>query len=152
MEDLAPRPRFDALAALLKLDDDAVGLIRGSVNHLLANLGDLAAMWDETLRSQAARQTIGVMTPEQREELQSRLASFVFRTIACVFDDDFCDYADAFARDNSVPRRLIPVALSVAYEFVARNLAEKIDDKQRLGDALSAWSRLISVLREFAQK
>jgi len=152
MDDYAPRPRFDALAAVLKLDDEAVNAIRNSVNPLLPNLSDLAAMWDETLRSKPARQVFGPMTPEQREELQSRLASFVFRTIACVFDDEFCDYADAFARDTTVPKRLIPVALSVAYEFVARNLAEKLEDKQKLADALSAWSRLISVLREFAQK
>lgn len=150
MEDLAARPRFDALAAVLKLDEEAINAIRHSVNALLPNLSDLAAMWDETLRAKAAREVFGPMTPEQREELQSRLASFVFRTIACVFDDDFCEYAQEFARDKIVPPRLIPVALSVAYEFVARNLTEKIEDKAKLAEALSAWSRLISVLREFA--
>lgn len=152
MDDYAPRLRFDQLAAVLKLDDEAINAIRGSVNLLLANLGELAGMWDETLRAEPAQLTIGRMSADQREELQSRLASFVFRTISCVFDDEYCEYAQDFARDQAVPVRLIPVALSVAFEFVARNLVERIDDRARLAQALAAWNRLISVLREFAQK
>ncbi|MBE7491596.1 MAG: hypothetical protein HS108_07570 [Planctomycetes bacterium] len=150
MKDLSAKPRFDVLAALLKLDEDALSAIRHSINPLLPNLSDLAAMWDETLRSEPARAVFGPLTPQQREELQSRLASFVFRTISCVFDDDYCELAESFARDSSVPPRLIPVALGVAWEFVARNLSEKIEDRQKLADALCAWSRLIAVLREFA--
>lgn len=150
MKDLAPRARFDALARLLQLDEPALDAIRGSINTLLPNLGDLAAMWDETLRSKHAQAVFGPMSADLRESLHSRLASFIFRTIGCVFDDDYCDYAQDFAREKDVPPFLIGVALSVAYDFVARNLAEKTTDRERLADALMAWNRLISILREFA--
>ncbi|MBK9973329.1 MAG: hypothetical protein IPP14_00890 [Planctomycetes bacterium] len=150
MRDLAPRARFDALARLLQLDELALDAIRGSINALLPNLGELAAMWDDTLRSQHAKPVFGPMDADLRESLHSRLASFIFRTIGCVFDDDYCDYAESFAREKDVPPFLIGVALSVAYEFVARNLADKVEDKNRLAESLAAWNRLITALREFA--
>lgn len=151
MEHLSPRARFDALAAVLKLDEAAVDAIRHSINTLLPSLRELAGMWDATMRSDAAGEVFGALSKQQREDLQGRLATFVMRTINCAFDDDFCDYADEFARDKSVPARLIPIALSVAFEFVARILATKVEDHIRRAEMLAAWNRLITVLREFAR-
>lgn len=150
MDDLAPRARFDAIAAMLKLDEPVLDAIRHSINTLLPALQQLARMWDETLRSEAARAVIGELSAKQRGELQGRLASFIMRTINCVFDDDYCDFAQALAKDPAIPKRVIPVALAVAYEFVARNLGPKIEDRARLNEMLVAWNRLISTLREFA--
>jgi hypothetical protein len=150
MDEFAPKARFDAIAEMLKLDEPALESIRYSVNTLLPKLGELAGMWDETLRGQGAGRVIGEIAAPQRAELQSRLAIFIMRAISCVFDDAFCDYAQEFARDPSIPPRVIPVALDVAFEFVVKNLAAKIDDPRKLKDTLVAWNRLICTLREFA--
>lgn len=150
MDEFAPKARFDAIAEMLKLDEPALESIRYSVNTLLPKLGELAGMWDETLRGHGALRVIGDIPAPQRAELQSRLASFIMRAISCVFDDAFCDYAHDFARDPAIPPRVIPVALDVAFEFVVKNLAAKIDDPRKLKETLVAWNRLICTLREFA--
>jgi len=150
MDELAPKARFDALAELFGLDEPALDAIRHTINPLLPQLQQLARMWDDTLRGPAAARVVGDLPAKQRADLQGRLASFIMRTINLVFDDDYCDYAQAFARDPAVPRQVIPVALAVAWEFVAITLADKADDRRKRHEALTAWHRLVCALREFA--
>lgn len=151
MDDLAPKARYDALALLFRLDEAAISGVRSSVGLLLPEVSELVRMFDETMRSRAAATVLGPAAPEQRETLQSVLASFIMRTIGCNFDEDYCNYAHEISRGELVPRRLFSVGLGTVGEFVAQTLPGKVDEPERLAGMLAAWNRLLCVLRELTR-
>ena len=151
MEDLAPKARYDALASLFGLNEATVSGVRASVGLLLPEVSELVRMFDETIRSRAATAVLGPVAHEQRETLQSVLASFIMRTIGCNFDEDYCNYAHEISRGGSVPRRLFAVGLGTVGDFVAQTLPGKVEEPEKLVTMLSAWNRLLCVLRELTR-
>ncbi len=148
MNELSPKARFDALAALLTFDDGGVTAVRQSLSRLMPKVGDLVQGFNLALKGTRAQELFAGLEGERLEVLQSLAASFVLRTVNCNFDDAYCAYVAEIAARQDVPPHFIALALSVAQDFVMRGLpAAMRDDLDALARALSAWSRLVSILK-----
>jgi hypothetical protein len=151
MQAMSPKARFDAIAAVLGFDEPDVDAIRHSINHLLKEVNELVRMLNASMKSKHAAAMIGDVAPEQREKLQSLLASFIMRTINCNYDEDFCNYAVEVSHAADVPPNLFSLALTLAMDYVAHTLPPKVDDSARLANMLVAWNRLTAILRELTR-
>jgi hypothetical protein len=151
MHDLAPKARFDHMAGVLGLSNDDVSHIRNSIRFLLPSVNELVQRVDHAMRHESAVHVLGELSAEQRDRLQSVLASFVMRTINCNFDDDFCRYAVEISHADNVPPRMFTVGLSILNDFIASTLPGRAEDTQDLGHMLGAWARLIATLKELTR-
>jgi len=152
MDNMSPKARFEALAGVTGFDSACVDQVRQSIRLLLPSVNELVRRVDEAMRHDAAPHVLGDLGGEQRERMQSLLASFIMRTINCNFDEDFCNYAAEVSGSNDVPPNLFSVGLTLANDFVALTLPAGEDDPERLASMLSAWNRLTAVLRELTRK
>jgi hypothetical protein len=152
MQNLSPKTRFDALADVLQLDSSSVDSIRHSISHLLQDVNELVRMVNEAMISESAPQVLGDLGEDSREKLQSMLASFIMRTINCNFDEDYCNYAVEISHADDVPPNLFSLGLTLCNDYVSRCLTEKVDEREKLTEMLSAWNRLTSILRELTRK
>jgi hypothetical protein len=152
MQALSPKARFDAIATVLGFDESSVDSIRHSINHLLKEVNELVRMLNVSMKSPQAAAMIGDVPGEQREKLQSLLASFIMRTINCNYDEAFCDYAVEVSHADDVPPNLFGLALTLAMDYVAQTLPPKVEDRGRLTSMLVAWNRLTAILRELTRQ
>jgi hypothetical protein len=151
MHDISPKARFDHLAGVLGFNDDDVSHVRNSIRFLLPSVNELVQRVDRAMQHDSAAQVLGELSPEQREKLQSVLASFVMRTIGCNFDEDYCRYAVEMSHGENIPRRTFTVGLSILNDFVASTLPRHTEDAEQLAETLGAWCRLIATLKELTR-
>ena len=152
MQPMSPKTRFDAYASVLQFDSASVDAIRHSINHLLKDVSELVRMVDVAMKSDGAPAVVGDLGGETREKMQSLLASFIMRTINCNYDEEYCNYAVEISHGDDVPPALFPVGLGIAMEYVVGALTARVEDPEQLGNMLSAWNKLTSILRELTRK
>ena len=146
------KSRFDCFALALDFGAPQVSQIRESLSLLLPRLGELVASFDAALKRDVAGQLFPGLEGEQRERLQSLIASFILRTINCNFDDAFCEFAAEVSGTAEIPPGFFAFGLSMAQDFVCGALPSVQRDPTKLAEMLTAWNRLIAALKEITRK
>ncbi|MCC6572694.1 MAG: hypothetical protein IT462_02785 [Planctomycetes bacterium] len=146
MDDRPAKQRFDELATLLAFDEAAVSALRASLSLLMPRVSELVQAFDGALK-RAPASLFGSLEGERRDTLQSLAANFVLRTISCNFDEDYCNFVAATARNADLPGHFIELSLTVTQDVVMRALPGLQRDLDKLAQALSAWAKLISMLK-----
>ncbi|RIK65052.1 MAG: hypothetical protein DCC64_03005 [Planctomycetota bacterium] len=145
------RQRFDDLAGALNFGAAQTASIRESLNLLLPRLGELVGSFDAALKCPAGARLFAGLEGERRDQLQSLMASFILRTVNCNFDEAYCDYAVEVSGGGQVPPGFFALGLSLAQDFVCGALPAVERDSAKLSAMLTAWNRLLAVLKELTR-